>query len=183
MHSRPWRGAWADGCHRGPIVPYRGRVPPAALVPTCVWRVTPALVVALDERFGEPTDSYVNGSQVWLRDDGPGGITIEWRLHPVPGYRRPPGVGTYEVFPAAALAIASEMAPPAPLEQLWEGLEAFPAYGDEAEPAPLRSAVTASLTIEPDAAGLVDHAAVGDEWERTAGAVSIIQSLLAQLHT
>ena len=52
---------------------------------TCVWRASPAVIVALDERFGEPVDAYVNGSQTWLRDDGPGGITLEWRLHPVAG--------------------------------------------------------------------------------------------------
>jgi hypothetical protein len=46
------------------------------LVPTCVWRATPSLVVALDDRFGEPVDAYVNGSQTWLRDDGPGGATL-----------------------------------------------------------------------------------------------------------
>ena len=81
----------------------------APLVPTTVWRATPALVIALDERFGEPVDAYVNGSQVWLRDDGPGGITLEWRLHPVAGYVRPKSVGTYEVFSATALrpAVAS----------------------------------------------------------------------------
>src|SRR5688500_7847621 len=39
--------------------------PVADLVPTCVWRISPALVIALDERFGEPVDAYVNGSQVW----------------------------------------------------------------------------------------------------------------------
>ena len=42
------------------------------LTPTCVWRASPELIVALDVRFGEPVDAYVNGSQVWLRDDGPG---------------------------------------------------------------------------------------------------------------
>ncbi|HEX9548180.1 MAG TPA: hypothetical protein VF942_12645, partial [Acidimicrobiales bacterium] len=66
--------------------------------PTCVWRATPELIIALDDRFGEPTDAYVNGSQVWLRDDSPGGITIEWRLHPVASFRRPASVGTYELF-------------------------------------------------------------------------------------
>ena len=63
-------------------------------VPSCVWRISAELVIALDARFGEPVDAYVNGSQTWLRDDGPGGETIEWRLHPVPVYERPPGVGT-----------------------------------------------------------------------------------------
>jgi hypothetical protein len=146
-----------------------------------VWRAVPDLLVALDDRFGEPTDAYVNGSQVWLRDDGPGGVTIEWRLHPVPGYRRPEGVGTYEVFAATALAVATGAAPPAPPETLWEGLEAFAAYGDEVEPALLRTAVVEALGITPDACGLVDHGPIGDAWERSGGRTSIVDALLAQL--
>lgn len=153
----------------------------AVLVPTCVWRVTPDLVVALDDRFGEPVDAYVNGSQVWLRDDGPGSIAIEWRLHPVPSYRRPDGVDTYEVFALTAHALATDAPPPAPLERLWDGLEAFAAYGDEVEPANLAAATTAALGIAPDATGLVDHDRIADEWERASGAVSITDRLLAQL--
>lgn len=151
------------------------------LVPTCVWRISPALVVALDERFGEPVDAYVNGSQVWIRDDGPAGITLEWRLHPVAGFRRPAGHGTYDLFAAVALALAGPGQPPAEPESLWDGLEAFPAYGDETEPALLQGAVTASLGIAPDAAGLVDHKVIGDQWERTGGKVSVIDDLLGQL--
>ena len=82
-----------------------------ARVPTCVWKVSDELVLALDERFGAPVDAYVNGSQVWLRDDGPGGITVEWRLHPVAGYRRPPGMGTYEVFDEVSAALAAGSPP------------------------------------------------------------------------
>lgn len=151
------------------------------LTPTCLWRTTPALIVALDDRFGEPVDAYVNGSQVWLRDDGPNETTIEWRLHPVAGFKRPPDVGTYEVFSAVALAVATGATPPAAPEQLWDGLEAFAAYGDEIEPAVLAAMATEALGIAPDAGGLVDHAAVGDEWERTGGAVSIVDGLLRQL--
>lgn len=151
------------------------------LVPTCVWRITPELVVALDERFGEPIDAYVNGSQVWLRDDGPAGVTLEWRLHPVPAYRRPPALATDEVFTVTALAVAQGDKPPVPVEALWDGLEAFAAHGDELEPAPLAAAVTESLGIAPDAAGLVDHDRIGDEWERTDGTVSIVGALLDQL--
>jgi hypothetical protein len=114
-----------------------------------VWRVTAELVVALDERFGEPLDAYVNGSQVWLRDDGPNGITLEWRLHPVAGYQRPAGVDTYEVFSTVALALANGEPPPAPLDRLWDGLEVFPAHGDETEPTPLRVAAAEALGIEP----------------------------------
>ena len=154
---------------------------PPQLTPTCVWRATPELIVALDGRFGEPVDAYVNGSQVWLRDDGPGGMTIEWRLHPVPGYRRPPKTDTYDVFARAALAFGTGDEPPAALEQLWDGLEAFSAYGEEIEPAPLAAVATAALGIPPDASGIVDHQKIGDEWEASRGRTSVIASLLAQL--
>ena len=154
-----------------------------ALVAAAVWKVTPELIVRLDERFGEPLDAYVNGSQVWLRDDGPGGVPLEWRLHPVAGYERPKGVGTYEVFAETALALAEGRQPPAPVPQLWDGLEVFAAYGDDIEPQPLVAAAVAALGIEPDGAGLVDHDPIGDSWERTAGAVSIVDALLAQLRS
>jgi hypothetical protein len=151
------------------------------LVAAAVWRATPELIVHLDDRFGEPVDAYVNGSQVWLRDDGPGGMPLEWRLHPVAGYRRPAEVGTYEVFSETALAFSTGQAPPAPLAELWDGLEAFAAYGDELEPQPLVAAAVAALGVVPDAAGLVDHDSIGDEWERSAGRVSVIDALMAQL--
>jgi hypothetical protein len=153
----------------------------AELVPTCVWRATPELVTRLDDGFGPPLDTYVNGSQVWLREDGPGGVVIEWRLHPVAGYRRPGGVATEEVFELAAAALATGADPPAPLDRLWDGLEAFAAYGDEIEPAGLARACTAALGLAPDASGLVDHEQLGDRWERTGGAISIVEYLLAEL--
>ena len=152
-----------------------------ALTPTCVWRVSDRLVVALDDRFGEPVDCYVNGSQVWLREDGPADETLEWRLHPVAGFRRPPGLGTDEVFSAVALASATGGESPARADSLWDGLECFAAYGDEVEPAMLRAAAAAALGIEPDAAGLADHAAIGDRWERSRGEISIVAALLDEL--
>jgi hypothetical protein len=157
-------------------------------VPSCVWRLTPALVVALNERFSIPTDAYVNGSQVWLRDDGPGDITLEWRLHPVASYRRPKGLATEEVFELIAIALGHDGetdpddAPPyPPVHALWDGLEAFPAFDDEMEPAALAAACTASLGVAPDAFGLVDHTTIGDRWEAAEGAVSVVDALLAQL--
>ena len=152
-----------------------------SLTPTCVWRVTSDLVIALDARFGEPVDAYVNGSQVWLRDDGPGGSTIEWRLHPAPGYRRPDAIDTYEVFSTTAHALATGGGTAAPLEALWEGLEAFPAYGDEIEPAVLATVATEALGRAPDAAGVVDHETIGRAWERATGNTSIVDMLFAQL--
>jgi hypothetical protein len=151
------------------------------LTPTCVWRATPELIVALDGRFGEPIDAYVNGSQVWLREDGPAGMTLEWRLHPVAGYRRPAGVETYDVFAQAALAFGTGAPPPAPLEALWDGLETFSAYDEEVEPAPLAAAVAEALGIAPDACGIVDHQRIGDAWEAARGKVSIIDALLTEL--
>jgi hypothetical protein len=151
------------------------------LVPTCVWRSSPELLLALDDRFGEPVDTYVNGSQVWLRDDGPGGVTIEWRLHPVAGYRRPPGLATEEVFDAVTAALAAGAEPPAPLDRLWDGLEAFVAYDEEVEPAPLAAACAEALGRAPDASGLADHDLIGDQWERSGGATSIVAALLDQL--
>jgi hypothetical protein len=153
----------------------------AGLVPTCVWRLTPELVVALDERFGEPVDAYVNGSQVWIRDDGPGGITIEWRLHPVAGFERPPGASTDDLFPSIALSLATGETPVTAPESLWDGLEAFPAHEDEAEPATLAAAATSSLGIAPTASGLVDHEPIGDAWEGAEGRISIVSALLEQL--
>ena len=149
--------------------------------PTCVWRISDELVAALDERFGDPVDAYVNGSQTWLLENGPGGIVLEWRLHPVPGYERPPAMGTYDVFPTVAARIVSGEPPPVPVASLWDGLEAFVAYDEETEPALLRTAVVEALGVEPDAVGLVDHASIGDDWERTGGKVSIVEALLRQL--
>ena len=154
----------------------------SVLTPTAVWRCTPALVVALNDRFGDPHDAYVNGSQVWLRPDGPGDVVIEWRLHPVAGYERPRGVSTYEVFVRVADAIArGHEQPIAQAEATWDGLEAFPAYDGEVEPAHLRQFAAIALGIEPDASGLVDHDRIGDDWEREGGRRSIIGDLIAQL--
>jgi hypothetical protein len=152
-------------------------------LPACVWRISDELIVALDGRFGEPVDAYVNGAQTWLRDDGPGEATIEWRLHPVAGFRRPDDVGTYELFAAVALALGTGTTPPAPAGGLWEGLEAFPAYGEgkEIEPMRLAEACTTALGLAPDASGMVDHEPIGEAWEKAAGDHSIIAAIFEQL--
>jgi hypothetical protein len=156
---------------------------------TAVWRASPELLLALDERFGPPVDSYVNGSQTWLRDNGPGGVTLEWRLHPVAAYRPPAALSHYELWERVvaqlraggdpgALALGEERRA---FESLWEGLEAFAAYGDDLEPATLAQAATAAIGRPPDATGLVDHERIGDAWERARGGVSIVSLLLEEL--
>ncbi|MGI8492215.1 MAG: hypothetical protein ACR2KC_03510, partial [Acidimicrobiales bacterium] len=67
------------------------------------------------------------------------------------------------------------------LASLWEGMEVFPAPGAEVEPQPLAALATETLGIAPDVFGLVDHAPIADEWERTGGRVSIVAGLLRQL--
>src|SRR5262249_56902105 len=67
-------------------------------VATTVWRLSPELIDALDAQLGPPVDGYVNGTQTWLTDTGPGDVTLEWRLHPVSGYRPPKGIGPYELW-------------------------------------------------------------------------------------
>ena len=142
---------------------------------TTVWRIRREVVAALDEQFGDPVDAYVNGSQTWLVENGPNGIVLEWRLHPVANYQRPRGVDTYAVFRRAADGALDP-------SSVWDGLEAFAAYSDD-EPTvdELRAAVTEAIGIEPDVAGVVDHDTVGDEWERTQGGISVVERLLEQL--
>lgn len=157
-------------------------MPDPATVASCVWRATPELVVALDGRFGEPLDTYVNGSQVWIREDGPGGALLEWRLHPVAGYRRPAGLATEEVFSSTALALGTGGEPPAPLLSLWDGLEVFGVEPDDRiEPQPLAAAATAALGLAPDAVGVVDHETIAETWEATRGGISVVVALLGQL--
>jgi hypothetical protein len=160
-------------------------------VATAVWRASPDLVLALEGRLGSPVDSYVNGTQTWLTDDGPGGITLEWRLHPVGGYRPPARISHYELWEevvghlavgvdAAALRLGGETRP---LSSLWDGLECFAAYGDDIEPAPLAVAASAAVGLPPTAVGLVDHEVVGDEWERSRGSMSLVDALLQELES
>jgi hypothetical protein len=151
------------------------------VVPACVWPVSADLLMALDERFGEPVDAYLNGAQVWLRDDGPGGSALEWRLHPVAGYRKPEGVSHHDVLASVVYALRAGDELPASPEELWDGLEAFPGYGDEMEPATLAAACTEALGVPPQAYGLVDHAPIADAWEASGGTTSVVQAILDQL--
>jgi hypothetical protein len=163
------------------------------LTPTAVWSLSPELVLALDEHLGPPVDSYLNGSQTWLvgdeDDTSETAMMLEFRLHPVSGYVTPAGCSHYDVWEAVVAQLAQGTDPAAlrlgtearPLSSLWDGLEAFPAYGDEIEPARLAGLATAALALAPDRTGLVDHEAIADAWERANGKVSIIALLIAQL--
>ncbi|HUV11479.1 MAG TPA: hypothetical protein VMX12_10915 [Acidimicrobiia bacterium] len=176
-----------------------------ALTSSIVWRVTPALLGALDEHLGSPVDSYVNGTQVWLtpeptsapteRHGSDGEATLEWRLHPAAGFRTPAGCSHHDLWDEAQTAIATLVdAHPTGggdaitigderrgLTSLWDGLECFPAYGDELEPAALAARARALMPVEPTASGLVDHGRIGKAWERSGGRASIVDMLFEEL--
>jgi hypothetical protein len=162
-------------------------VSPMPRVATTVWTISPELVLALDEQLGLPVDSYVNGSQTWLVEVGP--ITLEWRMHPVAGYRAPSGLSTYDIWETIVAQLSSAADPHAlvlgsevrPLTSMWDGLECYAAYGEDLEPQQLVGTATAQLGRPPDRFGLVDHDAIGDAWEHSNGDVSIVSLLLAQL--
>lgn len=153
-------------------------------VASCVWRVRPELLLALDRRFGEPDDAYVNGAQIWQRPDGPAGELIEYRLHPRAGYVRPRGIATDEVFAHTVYALSTEATDEATDEATmihWDGLEAYELFGADLEPAVLRAITTEALALAPDAYGLVEHEPIADAWERAQGDYSVIEAVLAQL--
>lgn len=165
--------------------------PVTSRIATTVWRVNAELIVAIAEHLGEPVDSYVNGSQTWFEDHGPNDVALEWRLHPVGGYLGPSGLSPYELWESIiaalhagadgrALVLGQETRS---LESIWEGLECFPAHGDDLEPGELRGRVSGLLGLEPDAAGLVDHQAIGQAWEEARGEASIVSLLFQQLAT
>ena len=113
-----------------------------SLSATCVWHVDPDVVLALDAQLGPPVDSYVNGTQTWLTEDGPGGIALEWRLHPVSGYRPPAGLSHYDLWEqvvgalsagadAGALQLGTEHRE---LASLWKGSSASPRTATTSSP-------------------------------------------------
>lgn len=157
--------------------------------PTCVYRVDPALIESLDQHLGPPLDSYVRGWQVWLEPNGPGGIVLEWRLHPPARFRMPRGVDPHDLFDVVlqGIADADGVADAAfaageerrTLAEIWEILEVFPAYGDPAEPGDIAAAAAAALDGRaPDAAGRADHERLGEQWKGRHGDFSIGQALL-----
>ena len=109
-----------------------------------------------------PVDSYLNGSQTWITDDGPGGMSA--RMAAAPGRGVPPARGPVALRPlgaggrarsrrasiADALTLGTEHRT---LRSMWDGLECFAAYGDDLEPAPLAQAATEALERAPDAVG------------------------------
>lgn len=164
----------------------------APATPTCVYRVDPALIELLDQHLGPPLDSYVRGWQVWLEPHGPGGETLEWRLHPPASFRMPRGVDPHDLFGVVLQGLAEAADPasdPLPagherlrLAQIWEVLEIFPGFTRDLDPAEVAAAATAALGGRaPDRAGHADHDRLGDEWKGRRGDFSVGRALLATL--
>lgn len=169
-----------------------GEASAADVVPTCVWRVAPALIERLETWLGPPLDSYVRGWQVWLEPNGPDQVTLEWRLHPPAGFAMPRGVDPHDLFDVVSQGLAEAVDPAGdalslgeearPLHGVWEVLEAFPAFDDGVDLHALIRCVTEALGgWPPDVAGHADHARLGDLWKGAKGDFSVGQALLAQL--
>ena len=114
---------------------------------------------------------------------------LEFRLHPVAGYRTAAGASHYDMWETVVAQLTHHADPHAlrvgeevrPLASLWDGLECYAAYGDELEPPALVRLATAVLSRAPDRSGIVDHERIGDAWERSKGNVSIVALVLDQL--
>ncbi len=144
--------------------------------------VTAELILALDDRFGEPVDAYVNGAQVWLRDDGPGGAGLEWRLHPVAGFRQPAGLDPSRPVRRGGVRPAHRRrARPPRSTSCGRASRRSPATATRWSRPRWRRPSPRAIGIAPDAFGVVDHDRIGDEWERSGGQTSIVQALAAQL--
>ena len=149
----------------------------SAASPAAIWPISAALVLALDERLGLPLDGYVNGTQTWLTEDATGGA------YP------PKGVSHHDLWDVVVTALRDGAPPDAlplgaeqrSLASLWDGLECFPAYGEEVEPAVLAGAARVLLGVAPQAAGLVDHDRVGEEWTRSNRTRSLMGMLREEL--
>ena len=160
-------------------------------IPTCAYRVDAALVELLDARLGPPLDSYVRGWQVWLDEHGPGGATLEWRLHPPARFRMPRGVNPHDLFEVALQGLAGCDDPDHDafpvgeehrrLDEIWEVLEVWPTFGDDLEPEVVAAIAARVLGRAPDVAGRADHARLGDRFKGRKGDFSVGQALLASL--
>lgn len=155
----------------------------AELIATCVWTVTPELLVALHTRLGPPAHAYDNGSQSWLRDDGPNGVLVEWRLHPHAELVRTGRPSGYHLFPAVAGALARGDAPELDPRAVWSGLEAAPAFADPVTADALAGRLGAVLGLLPDAWGPLDRDALARSWEESLGDLDVVAWAVDRLTT
>ena len=161
---------------------------------TCVWRISPDARARARRALGAPVDSYVNGTQTWLTDDGPGGRR-DARVAAPPRRRAtgsPGELSHYDLWEQVVGAALGERPTPdalvlgtehRTLRSLWDGLECFAAVRRRrSSRRRSRSSPRACSGVAPDAVGLVDHDRIGAEWERADGTVSLVEMLLAELH-
>lgn len=132
----------------------------------------PDLLKLLIEKNSDPVDSYWNGSHTWFTSTEEN--DFEWRLHPVSGFKMPEASRPEELLD---LALEGEI----DIEHYWEGLEVFCLSDEPCSLEELQAHISERINITPDAIGLVDHETIGNDFERNAGQISIIQLLAEQL--
>ena len=125
--------------------------------------------------FGEPVDSYWNGSHTWFEEPEEwGDIRIEWRLHPVKGFTMPDASRPEELF---ELILENKVDP----THYLEGLEVFPVDENEISLNDFKEYVISRISIEPDFAGIVNHDEIGNSFELSNGEISIVELLSEQM--
>lgn len=134
----------------------------------------PDLLIRLHESFGEPVDSYWNGSHTWF--DEVNGTELEWRIHPVSDFHMPEGARPEELL---TLALEGQV----DVSHYWEGLEVFPINEILISANDLSAHIAATLGISVDACGEVDHDVIGNAYESSQGKISILSALIAQINS
>ena len=142
---------------------------PSAIILT---RNSPNLLKRLLEVHADPVDSYWNGSHTWFTNTE--NNEFEWRLHPISGFEMPKASRPEELLD---LALEGEI----DIAHYWNGLEVFSISDEPCTLEELQKHIVETLGIEPDFIGLVDHESVGNDFERNAGKVSIINLLIEQI--
>ena len=135
----------------------------------------PNICKILHGTFGEPVDSYWNGSHTWFEEpDLLHNTRIEWRLHPVSGFDMPKASRPEELF---EMIIEGSM----DVEHYIEGLEVFPVDENEITIEEFKKYVFERINIEADFSGFIDHESIANEYEKSNGDVSITSLIAAQL--
>lgn len=125
--------------------------------------------------FGDPIDSYWNGSHTWFSEpEELNNIRLEWRLHPVSEFQMPDACRPEELF---ELILEEKVDP----SHYVEGLEIFPVDDNNVPIENFNKYLSELLFKEPDKIGYVDHDEIGNIYEHSNGEVSIVKLLCEQL--
>ena len=169
----------------------RRREPRAMRVATTVWRMSPELDRARSTRASARRSTATSTARrPGSPTPAPAPPPLEWRLHPVAGYRPPKGVGPYDAVGRGHRTArrgrrrrrrCRSATNAARSHRCGTDSSASPSTSSTSSRRRSPRANTEMLGRAPDAVGLVDHERIGSVWERARGGVSIVALLLEEL--